>query len=137
MSASSALVTAINALVPAQFPKYVDRAPSDAGFPRVILAHHLPGVVSRSEAGSVHARVGRVQFTISSTSSASVGVVWDAVFPALDQARITAAGWQTSPLRMLEDTLRTYPDPDVTLPATNAHAIVGAATFAYTVTQAP
>lgn len=135
MSSAGTLVEAIAGLAPAQFPTFDGQAPSTAGFPRVILAHHLPGVVSRSEAGSVHGRAGRVVVTIASTSTTSVRVVWDAVFPAFDQARVSAEGWLTSPLRMLEDVLRVFPDRDVTLPSSNALAMVGVATFEYTVTE--
>lgn len=137
MSSVRPLAAAVLALAPAQFPTFDGQASQSAGFPRVVVSQRLPGVVSRSEAGPEHARSGRVQVTLAAETEDGVRVMWDAVYPAFEGARVAAEGWLTSPLRMLEDDVRVYPDRDVTLPSTNAHPVVAVATFAYTVTALP
>lgn len=146
MSSVQPLADAINALAPAQFATYdtnaaesewVNQAARDADgvvFPRAILTHRLPGVVTRSEAGTVHARSGSVQVTMAAASGDGIRIMWDAIYPAFEGARVTAAGWLTTPLRMLEDDLRTFVDRDVPVSG-STYPVVGVATFGYTVTE--
>lgn len=135
MTDSWPLAAAVRALVPTGLNDFDGQAPDGAPLPRVVTNQSLPGVVTRSEAGTAHARTGSVLLTLAGASEESVAWLWDRLYPAFEGARITVAGWSTSPLRMLEDELRIFPDWDAALTATNTYPMVGKATFAYTVTE--
>ena len=132
MSPVAPLAAAINALAPEAYPVF-DGDATGASFPRVVLTHRLPGVVARGESGDPHALGGQVQVTFSAATAAGVRTMWDVIFPAFEGARVAADGWLTTPLRMVEDNVRTYVDRDVTVPVANVYPVVGVVTFAYTV----
>lgn len=134
MSAARALAEAIRALVPAGVTHHPGHAPTGARPPWVVSNQSAPAIVERSEAGGPTARVGRVRLNFSGASEDAVLAVMDTVLPALEGARVTVAGWSTSPLRMVGEP-RIYPD-EPTLTATG-RLMVGAAAFEYTVTAIP
>lgn len=136
MSAAKALAVAIRALVPGSVTHYPGQPPTGATMPRLVTNQSVPGIVSRSEAGTPQARVGKVRLTAAAGTEDGTLALLDIVLPAFEGARVTAAGWITSPLQMVGDEARIYPDPDVTLTG-GVHPVVGYAEFEYTVTATP
>lgn len=132
MSATKALAVAIRALVPAGVTHHVGQAPTGAVPPWVVSNQSVPDIDSRSEAGTPHGQIGRVRLTIAGGNEDATLTIADKVLPPFEGARVTAAGWVTSPLRRVGE-VRIYPDADVTLLG-GGHPVVGSALFEYTVT---
>lgn len=127
------LADAIRALVPVGITHHKGQAPTGAIPPWLVSNQSVPEVVSRSDASTPHARVGRVLLTVTGVTEDQTIVILDQVMPAFEGARVTAAGWLTSPLRQLGD-VKIFPDFDVTLTG-GTHPMVAKATFEYTVTK--
>lgn len=132
MSAAKALAVAVRALVPGGVTHHVGQAPTGAVLPWLVSNQSVPDIDSRSEAGTPHGQVGRVRLTAAAGTENGTLDLLDVVLPAFEGARVSVAGWVTSPLRRLGE-VRVYPDIDVT-PVSGLHPVVGAALFEYTVT---
>lgn len=98
------------ALTPDVFDTIVRKKPSREYW---IVTVRLPRVSERSEGASVHAHGHRVRVTSVARTPLAVRGLADAVELALDQARVTAAGWGTG-LLLAENATEPTDDPDVT-----------------------
>lgn len=135
MSAAKALAVAVRALIPVGVAHHVGQAPTGAVLPWLVSNQSVPDIDSRSEAGSPHGQVGRVRLTAAAGTENGTLDLLDLVLPVFEGARVSVAGWVTSPLRRVGE-VRVYPDTDVTLTG-GIHPVVGSATFEYTVTATP
>ena len=109
--------TLFEAVKPNENGQYVESA-----FPWTVARVQIPNTLSRSMAGTRHARRVRITVTIAGITFTSVRVIVNKLDPILEGARPTALGWSLSPVRML-NARDIVEDETITLTTANRHPV--------------
>jgi len=115
---------------------YDNRADATANGAWFVLTQNLPRVSARGEAGPVHGHRCTVRVLLVNQTASGVRKLADYVVDALEGARPSAAGWQTTPLRQFNE-VTPYDDTDFTNPKTNLRYMVGVLEYEFTATRLP